>query len=137
MGRPRISMDQQTKIAVCPPLANRLLLPGGSGSCTGDAPTLTMDRVLLLAMSYYIGDPDVINHWTHCRPNSSPGSVPHGDNWCDYTLLAYPGSILLAADPSSFSQHTDQSRAPVKFLGGSPVEALQLQPLYSLIGPVS
>ncbi len=35
----------------------------GSNTRPEDAPTLKMEPVSLLALSFYIGDPDMIDHW--------------------------------------------------------------------------
>jgi hypothetical protein len=66
-------------------------------------------RILLLAMSRYIGDPDVIDHfcglvWGGLRPEPSLG--PRADNEIiplDLTQLFCPGFMLAAGPPSSFT----------------------------------
>jgi hypothetical protein len=61
--------------------------------------------ILLLALSRYIGDPDVIDHvWGGLRPEPSLG--PHADNVIiplDLTQLFSPGFMLVAGPPSSFT----------------------------------
>ncbi len=66
-------------------------------------------RILLLALSRYIGDPDVIDHscgliWGGLRPKSSLG--PRADNVIiplDLTQLFCPGFMLAAGPPSGFT----------------------------------
>jgi hypothetical protein len=79
--------------------------------------------IFLLALSRYIGDPDVIDHcgllWGRPRPEQSLG--PRADNAIiplDLTQLSCPGFMLVAGLPSGFT--TTESTA-----GGSPVESLQ------------
>ncbi len=63
-------------------------------------------RILLLAMSRYIGDPDVIDHFCglvwggHC-PESSLGL--RTDNALDLTQLSCPGFTLSAGLPCGFT----------------------------------
>jgi hypothetical protein len=104
-------------LPVCfPSQGTRFKSPGGY---------LCETRILLLVMSRYIGDPDVIDHfcglvWGGLRPEPSLG--PHADNVIiplDLTQLFCPGFTLTAGAPSSFT--TDG----VSCWGGSPVESLQ------------
>ncbi len=95
----------------------------GSKPLGGD---LCETGILLLAMSRYIGDPDVIDHfcglvWGGLRPEPSLG--PHADNVIislDLTQLFCPGFMLAAGPPSSFT--TDGVGC---WGGGSPVENLK------------
>jgi hypothetical protein len=88
---------------------NHLLLTRGATICVPRMhPHLQVNWVLQLAMFLCIGDPNVMDHWPRWRPAASPGPMSRGDNWCDHTSLTYPGSIPLAAGPSSL-QHTDWS----------------------------
>jgi hypothetical protein len=81
--------------------------------------------ILLLAMSRYIGDPDVIDHhcglvWGGAHPEPSLGL--RADNVIiplDLTQLSCPGFTLAAGLPSGFI--TDK----VGCWGGAPVESLQ------------
>ncbi len=80
--------------------------------------------ILLLAVSRYIGDPDVIDHhglvWGGLRPKPSLG--PRANNVIiplDLTQLSCPSFTLAAGLPSGFT--TDG----VGCLGESPVESLQ------------
>jgi hypothetical protein len=65
--------------------------------------------ILLLALSRYIGDPDVIDH--HCGlvwggPHPKPSLGPHADNVIiplDLTQLSCPGFTLAAGLPSGFT----------------------------------
>jgi hypothetical protein len=64
--------------------------------------------ILLLALSRYIGDPDVIDHhglvWGGLRPKPSLG--PRADNVIiplDLTQLSCPGFMLAAGLPSGFT----------------------------------
>ncbi len=65
--------------------------------------------ILLLALSRYIGDPEVIDHfcclvWGGLSPEPSLG--PHADNVIipvDLTQLSCPGFTLAAGPPSSFT----------------------------------
>ncbi len=60
--------------------------------------------ILLLALSRYIGDPDVIDHHGGLRPGPSLG--PRADNVTiplDLTQLSCPGFMLAAGLPSGFT----------------------------------
>ena len=63
--------------------------------------------ILLLAMSRYIGDPDVIDHWPRLkRPSPEPSQGPRADNVIiplDLTQLSCPGFVLAAGPPSGFT----------------------------------
>jgi hypothetical protein len=79
--------------------------------------------ILLLALSCYIGDPDVIDHcdliWGRLRPKLSLGC--HADNVIippDLTQLFCPSFTLSAVPPSGFTNRHS------RLLGGSPVESL-------------
>jgi hypothetical protein len=82
--------------------------------------------ILLLALSRFIGDPDVIDHfcglvWGGLRPKPSLGS--RADNVIiplDLTQLFCPGFMQVSCR-SSFRLHIQRSR----LLGGSPAESLQ------------
>ncbi len=76
-------------------------MPGGQ-CFPGLHPHLQWNRVLLLAMSCYIGDPNVIHNLSHAFP-------------CFFLLLAGPSPC-----------NTVTSKSPSQVAGGSPVEALQL-----------
>jgi hypothetical protein len=98
-----------------PSWGTRVQSPGGYLCETG---------ILLLALSRYIGDPDVIDHcglvWCGLHPELSLGH--RADNVIiplDLTQLFCPSFTLSAGPPSSFT--TDI----VGCWGGSPVESLQ------------
>ncbi len=82
--------------------------------------------ILLLVLSRYIGDPDLIDHcglvWGGPRPEPSLGLGHRADNVIiplDLTQLSCPGFTLAAGPPSRFT--TDI----VGCWRGSPVESLQ------------
>ncbi len=98
---------------------------------------LMWNRILLLALSRYIGDPDVIDHhcglvWGGPRPGLSLS--PRGDNVLiplNLTQLSCPGFTLAAGLPSGFT--TDG----VSCLGGALWRACNLTPFSPcLTGPV-
>jgi hypothetical protein len=91
---------------------------------TGPVDYLCETKILLLALSRYIGDPNVIDHhglvWGGLHPEPSLG--PRADNVIiplDLTQLSCPGFTLAAGLLSIFT--TDG----VGCWGGSPVESLQ------------
>ncbi len=53
-------------------VASRL---GASGSHPKDAQTHDGTGFLLLALSRYIGDPDIIDHWPHPRLHADNGKL--------------------------------------------------------------
>jgi hypothetical protein len=55
------------------PFASRL--GGHSASRPGDAQTHNVTGFLLLAMSCYFGDPDVIDHWPRPRLHADNGKL--------------------------------------------------------------
>ncbi len=88
-------------LPVCfPPQGNQVQIPRGYLCETG---------ILLLALSRYIGDPDVIDHfcglvWGGLRPEPSLG--PCADNVIiplDLTQIFCPGFTLAVGPPSSFT----------------------------------
>ncbi len=92
----------------------RVQSPGGYLCETG---------ILLLALSRYIGDSDVIDHcglvWGRLWPEPSLGCC--ADNviiQLDLTQLFCPCFTLAAGPPFGFTKHS-------RLLGGSPVESLQ------------
>ncbi len=85
---------------------------------------LQWDRVLLLAMSRYIGDPDGI--WSLTLPSLGCFTWLHVNNVesrHDHTSHAFPGSIPLLAGPPP-PRNTVTGQSPGQVAGGSP-EALQ------------
>jgi hypothetical protein len=79
--------------------------------------------ILLLAISPYICDPDVIDHWglVWGGPHPEPSLGSRADNVIiplDLTQLYCPGFTLAAGLPSGFTANS-------RLLGGSPVEGLQ------------
>jgi hypothetical protein len=122
-GEPAISLHSHhvslsSGLPICfPSWGTRVQSPGGYLCETG---------ILLLALSCYIGDPDVINHcgliWGELHPEPSLGR--RADNVIiplDLTQLFCPGFTLAAGPPSGFT--TD--RVGCWGVGGSPVESLQ------------
>ncbi len=97
-----VTMSQwSSRLPVCfPSQGTRVLNPWGD---------LRETRILLLALSRYIGDPDVIDHFCGLvcgglRPEPSLG--PRADNVIiplDLTQLFCPGFTLAAGPPSSFT----------------------------------
>jgi hypothetical protein len=92
-------------LPICfPSQGTRVQIPWGYSCETG---------ILLLALSRYIGDPDVIDHfcgfvWGGLCPEPSLG--PHSDNVIipfDLTQLFCPGFTLAAGPPSSFTTDGD------------------------------
>jgi hypothetical protein len=63
--------------------------------------------ILLLVLSRYIGDPDVIDHWPRLkRPSPEPSQGPRADNVIiplDLTQLSCPGFTLATGLPSGFT----------------------------------
>jgi hypothetical protein len=84
----------------CPSQGTRVQTPGGGYLCeTG---------ILLLALSRYIGDPDVIDHCglIQGRPRPKPPLGPCADNVIiplDLTQLSCPGFTLAAGLPCGFT----------------------------------
>jgi hypothetical protein len=109
-------------LPVCfPSWGTRVQSPGGY---------LCESGILLLALSRYIDDPDVIDHfcglvWGGFRPEPSLGH--HADNVIislDLTKLFGPSFTLAVGPPSSYIFDI------VCCLGGSPVESLQSHCIY-------
>ncbi len=96
----------------------RFKTPGGYLCGTG---------ILLLALSRYIGDPDVINHFCGLVSGGlcpEPSLGPRADNVIiplDLTQLFCPGFTLAAGPPSSF---TTDGAAAVGELCGEPAISL-------------
>ncbi len=108
----------------------------GPGSIPSGVLTVCKTRILLLALSRYIGDPDVIDHcglvWGRLRPKLSLGHS--ADNVIiplDLTQLFCPIFTLAAGPPSSFT--TDI----VGYWGGALCRACNLTAfIHSSTGPV-
>ncbi len=126
-GEPAISLHSHHVLLVQwttrlhPIMRDRVQSPGGYLCETG---------ILMLALSRYIGDPDMIDHcglvWGGLR--SKPSLGPCADNviiTLDLTQLFCPGFTLAAGPPSGF---TTMELAT----GGSPVESLQSQFIHTM-----
>jgi hypothetical protein len=84
-------------------------------------PHLQWNRVLLLAMSCYIGDPNIIDHLPCCRPDASLGRCADNvKNQCDLTMLL-PRFHSAPCRSSSSSQHIDRSSCWGEPFGGPAV----------------
>ncbi len=89
----------------------------------GMHPHLQWNWVLLLAMSRYIGDPNMTPDHRYDRSSLLASFDDHSYRLPKQCL---PWFHSAPCKSSYSSQHSDWSNPPVKLLGGIPVEALQL-----------
>ncbi len=86
-------------------------------------------KFLLLVLSRYIGDPNMIDHWPRPRPCADNGKLTrlHADDVKSQlrSHIAFPGSIYSLQVLLLLLTTQRPVRDPVKLLGGSPMEALQ------------
>ncbi len=105
-------------------------------------PHLLWNWVLLLAMSRYISDPDMTDHWPQPRPLRQQWQVSLGHcannmkSWHDHTSHALPGSILLLAGPPP-PRNIVTGQSPGQLAGGGGIwRPWSFTTIHNLTGPV-